>query len=120
MVKGYIIKYKTYFMGDPNAGENVMDHPSINYAGATCAGTSATGGDNKLFKYSTSDTNASAKKGTFKIKKPGVNPNTGATKTLDGVEFKLYNRDKSIVLAEKMKQLMVNFHSKIYATVFIN
>ncbi|WP_337983163.1 collagen binding domain-containing protein [Lysinibacillus sp. C5.1] len=98
--KGYIIKYKTYFMGDPNAGENVSNNASINYAGATSAGTPATGGDNKLFKYSTSDTNASAKKGTFKIKKQGVNPNTGATTTLDGVEFKLYNRDKSIVLAE--------------------
>jgi len=98
--KGYIIKYKTYFMGDPNAGEQVSNNASINYAGATSAGTSSSGGDNKLFKYSTSDTNASGKKGTFKIKKQGVNPNTGVTTTLNGVEFKLYNRDGSIVLAE--------------------
>ncbi|MEK5330070.1 collagen binding domain-containing protein [Lysinibacillus sp. FSL W8-0992] len=98
--KGYIIKYKTYFMGDPNAGEQVSNEASINYAGATSAGTSSSGGDNKLFKYSTSDTNASGKKGTFKIKKQGVNPNTGVTTALNGVEFKLYNRDGSIVLAE--------------------
>jgi len=98
--KGYIIKYKTYFMGDPNAGENVSNNASINYAGASSAGTSSTGGDNKLFKYSTSDTNASAKKGTLKIKKQGVNPNTGVTTTLNDVEFKLYNRDGSILLAE--------------------
>ncbi|MGE7842393.1 collagen binding domain-containing protein [Lysinibacillus sp. NPDC093712] len=97
---GYIIKYKTYFMGDPNAGEQVSNEASINYAGATSAGTSSSGGDNKLFKYSTSDTNASGKKGTFKIKKQGVNPNTGVTTALNGVEFKLYNRDGSIVLAE--------------------
>ncbi|MFJ7407880.1 MULTISPECIES: collagen binding domain-containing protein [unclassified Lysinibacillus] len=98
--KGYIIKYKTYFMGDPNAGEQVSNEASINYAGASSAGTSSSGGDNKLFKYSTSDTNASGKKGTFKIKKQGVNPNTGVTTALNGVEFKLYNRDGSIVLAE--------------------
>lgn len=98
--EGYIVKYKTYFMGDPNTGEDVSNVASINYSGATSAGTSADGGDEKLFKYSSSDTNASAKKGTLKIKKEGVNPNTGETKILDGVKFELLSRDGSIVVAE--------------------
>ena len=98
--KGYIIKYKTYFMGDPNAGEEVSNTASINYAGAESAGTSEKGEGKTQFKYSSSDTSASPKKGTLKIKKQGVNPNTGETKVLSGVKFELLSRDGQVVVAE--------------------
>ncbi|MGY3186836.1 collagen binding domain-containing protein [Lysinibacillus sp. TE18511] len=99
--KGYIIKYSTFFMGDGNGkGEMVSNEASIDYAGASSAGTSDKGNDSKEFKYSSSDTNASAAKGTLQLKKFKVNPLTGDRKVFEGVEFELWNKNNTIKLAE--------------------
>jgi len=98
--KGYIIKYSTFFMGDGNKGETVSNNASINYDGASSEGTSNKDEESTKFQYSSSDTNASATKGTLQLKKFSVNPLTGERKEFDGVKFELWNKNNTIKLDE--------------------
>ncbi|MFB7158378.1 collagen binding domain-containing protein [Lysinibacillus sp. NPDC056232] len=98
--KGYIIKYSTFFMGDGNKGETVSNDASINYDGASEEGTSNKDEESAKFEYSSSDTNASATKGTLQLNKFSVNPLTGERKEFDDVKFELWNKDNTIKLDE--------------------
>ncbi|MEG0258337.1 MAG: collagen binding domain-containing protein, partial [Lysinibacillus sp.] len=98
--EGYIIEYHTFFMGDPNVGEKVSNSASIGYAGAESAGTTDDDVEEANFKYSSSDTNASPKKGSLQLKKFKVNPLTGVREKFQGVKFELWNRNGTIKLDE--------------------
>ncbi|MFS0817887.1 collagen binding domain-containing protein [Lysinibacillus sp. 1P01SD] len=98
--KGYIVTYSTFFMGDGNTGETISNVASIGYAGASAAGTTDQDGDSKLFKYSSSDSTASATRGTIQLNKFKVNPLSGVREVFEGVTFELWNKDNTVKLAE--------------------